>query len=167
MSKGLQEFVQYMVAGLGTVVGLLALQQFVISYLDMGIAAEIAAAEANPGVQSLRSAEAQRLSAGKMPVEEAMKALAQRGRTGLREITPRVSDDLSAVAGWMQAPGFKPATPFVVPEPELPVPVQPVGGDTPEAAQGGAPTAVPTRGVTVLKRGTTGPARSAPVRVQQ
>jgi len=161
MSKGLQEFVQYMVAGLGTVMGLLALQQFVISYLDMGIADEIAAAGANPTVQSLRSAEAQRLSAGKMPVEEAMKALAQRGRTGLREITPRVSDDLSAIAGWMRAPGFKPATPFVVPER-----VEAVDVDAPEAAQGVAPGAV-TRGVTVLKRGTTGPAKAAPVKVQQ
>ena len=57
---------------------------------------------------AVRNEEHAKLAAGRMPIDKAMAALAQRGRNAFPQLAAKPSDDLSAMSGWVHKPGFKP-----------------------------------------------------------
>jgi hypothetical protein len=58
-------------------------------------------------VAALRTEEARKLHHGKVPIEQAMTALAQEGRGGIPVIAPRPSEETDALKGWSFHPAFE------------------------------------------------------------
>ena len=115
---GRTELLGYLGAAIVTIVGLFGLQEWYASYLD------VAVVHAQPeGIDSslsaVRDAETQKLGAGAMPVEQAKRVLAQRGRMSFPKIAPKASDDVGAMSGWINQPGFHPYEPRTPPAPPV------------------------------------------------
>lgn len=125
-----------MAAALATIGGLVTAQEFFLSYQDIVAARLIDEAPENPELKATRAAEASALASGRMPIADAKKALAERGRAAFGEIAPQASEDYSALSGWVHMPGFKP---FVPPAPP-PAVEQPAA---PEGEAAAAPVAAP------------------------
>jgi len=110
-----KEFLAYLGSSLVTVVVLFGLQQWYASYLDVHVVhASRADVPLNSEVATRHEQERSKLAAGAMPISEAKKAIAERGRTAFPRIAPKPSDDLSAMSGWMFRKGFAPYTPRYV-----------------------------------------------------
>jgi hypothetical protein len=112
---GRSEFFVFMGAAIGTTVMLFVAQQVYASYLDVNVVhAAWEDAPRDAKIVAKRSAEQQALSGGKMPIAQAIEALALRGRTGSNRIAPVASDDLSAMSGWAFRHGFTAYAPRTV-----------------------------------------------------
>jgi hypothetical protein len=117
--SGKTELFGFLIAAFGTIGALLTLQGFAITHRDVALNAAIDQAPESPDLLATRKAEAAALETGRMPIEDAKRALAERGRSAFPEIAPQASEDYSALSGWVHAKRF---TPFVPPAPP-PVPV--------------------------------------------
>lgn len=109
---GRQELLAYLTSATVTIVALFGLQYWYETYLDVAVVhAQRTDAPLNEKVVTVRAEEQRKLSSAPLPIDQAKRALAQRGRTGFPRVAPKPSDDLSAMAGWIYQPGFKPYEP--------------------------------------------------------
>jgi hypothetical protein len=93
---------------LATVAGLFALQLWYSSYLDVHVIhGDLSAAPMDAKLETVRNEEQTKLTSGRMPIAQAMAAVAQRGRNAFPRLEAKPSSDLSAMSGWMHRPGFK------------------------------------------------------------
>jgi hypothetical protein len=139
---GRQELLAYLGASLATIAALFGAQFWYESYLDVAVVhAQNADAPMNDKLAAVRSQEQQKLGASALPIDGAKQALAQRGRSAFPRITPKPSDDLSAMSGWINRPGFAAYVPRA-----LPVQAAPAadGAAQPPAAEGVAAPAAHT-----------------------
>jgi hypothetical protein len=142
------ELFVYIGSTLATIAGLFTVQLWYESFLDVSeVHALDRTAPLVKSLQEVRDAEQAKLSSGRLPVEQAMAGLAQRGRAGFPKIAPKPSDDLSAMSGWIHKPGFAPYVPRPAPKPVAPVATEGAvpaeGAAVPaegSAAEGAAPT---------------------------
>jgi hypothetical protein len=97
-------------------------------------------AEAGPaeGMLAARQEDQAGLQKGKIPLDQAISRLAQRGRGSVNSIAPAPSADLSAISGWIHFPGFKPVVAHPIRTPRAPV----AEVAQPAAADAAAPTPV-------------------------
>jgi len=58
-------------------------------------------------LEAVQSEEHAKLTSGSMPIDKAMVALAQRGKSEFPRLAAKPSDDISAMSGWIHRPGFK------------------------------------------------------------
>ncbi|MEY4578152.1 MAG: hypothetical protein RL701_2855 [Pseudomonadota bacterium] len=110
MSNGKSELFVFLGASFATLFGLVALQQWYGSYIDIRHHQRLQ--EGGPSEALLTSRRDDELQAQKrkLPLDQAISRLAQRGRGSFSSIAPAPSQDLSAIAGWIHHPGFKPVT---------------------------------------------------------
>ena len=101
---------------LATAAGLFALQLWYSSYLDVAVLhGDHSAAAMDSKLETVRSEEQARLTTGRMPIAQAMAAIAQRGRNAFPALAAQPSSDLSAMSGWIHKPGFKVYVPRAAP----------------------------------------------------
>jgi hypothetical protein len=106
-------------AALLTSAGLFALQTWYSSYLDVAVVhGDLAQVPLDAKLEAVRNEERAKLATGPMPIDQAMEALARRGRNAFPRLAPQPSADLSAMSGWVHRPGFKPYVPRLVAAPE-------------------------------------------------
>jgi hypothetical protein len=99
-------------SALFTAAGLFTLQLWYASYLDVAVVhGDRSGVDLDAKLEALRNEEHGKLNAGRMPIHQAMQALAQRGRSAFPELAAQPSNDLSAMSGWIKKPGFKPYVP--------------------------------------------------------
>lgn len=140
----------FVATALATIVGLFGARTLYGSYIDRAYHAELYAAGPSQVVLDARAAESKLLASGKIPIEVAKKLVADKGRSGIGSVIAVQSDDLSAISGWVQRPGFKPAVAHpirlarapLVAEPS-PVVADPNAALAPEAAPATATPAQP------------------------
>jgi hypothetical protein len=103
----------YLGSTLATIAGLFAVQLWYESYLDVSVIhAQDRGAAIDAKLSAVRAAEQQKLSSGRIPIEQAMSAYAQRGRAASPKLAVKASpEDLSAMAGWIHRPNFAPYVP--------------------------------------------------------
>jgi hypothetical protein len=95
-----------------TSAGLFTLQIWYSSYLDVAVIhGDVSHAPMDAKLEAVRDEERAKLAAAPMPIDEAMEALAQRGRSAFPRLAAQPSADLSAMSGWVHKPGFKPYVP--------------------------------------------------------
>jgi hypothetical protein len=134
------EFFVYMGASLATIAGLFAVQIWYASYLDVAVVhAPNLDAPADAKVIALRDQERAKLQAAAVPIAEAMKAVAARGRAAGAKLAPQASDDLSAMSGWAHRKGFAAYEPRAPQAPSVPVTEASDGGVPAEGAEGAEP----------------------------
>jgi hypothetical protein len=93
---------------LATAAGLFTLQIWYASYLDVAVIhRDQSHAPMHAKLQAVREEERAKLASGQMPIDRAMEALAQRGKSEFPRLAVKPSDDISAMSGWMHKPGFK------------------------------------------------------------
>lgn len=137
------EFFVYMGAALTTVAVLFVAQFWYASYVDVAVVhAQNADAPADAKLEAVRSAESSKLAGGAVPIAEAMRAVAERGRAASPKLAAQPSDDLSAMSGWIHRPGFAGYEPRTAPAPAAPAAVVNDGGVPGEGAE--AAPAVPS-----------------------
>ena len=89
---------------LATVAGLFALQLWYGSYLDVHVIhADLSSVPMDAKLETVRSEEQTKLTSGKLPIAQAMAAVAQRGRNASPRLAVKPSSDLSAMSGWIAA----------------------------------------------------------------
>lgn len=98
--------------GLGTALAtagcLFALQSWYAGYLDVAVIhGDLSDVRMSAKLQAVRNEEHAKLTGGSMPIDKAIEALAQRGRSAFPKLAAKPSDDLSAMSGWVHKPGFK------------------------------------------------------------
>lgn len=137
------ELFVYIGSTLATIAGLFAVQLWYESYLDVSVVHAMDRGAPLPkSLQDVRDAEQAKLGSGKLPIEQAIAGLAQRGRAGFPRIAPKPSDDLSAMSGWIHKPGFAPYVPRPAPKPvavEGAVPAEGAAAPAEGSAAEGAP----------------------------
>lgn len=163
---GRSEFFVYMGAALGTVAALFTLQIWYASYVDVAVVhAQDHDAPADGKLEAVRSQEQAKLAGGAMPIEQAMRALAERGRAASPKLAALPSDDLSAMSGWAHRPGFKAYEPRVPQAPVAPPAAEITDGGVPvqgaEPAGAAAPAAAPAAKISV---GVAKPAKPTPAK---
>jgi hypothetical protein len=121
MSNGKTELFVFLGAAFATLIGLAVLQHWYASYLDMRYHAHLAENGPAEGMVAARADDQAKLQKGKLPLDQAISSLAQRGRTSFNAISPTPSQDLSALAGWIHRPGFKPVTAHPIRTPRAPI----------------------------------------------
>src|SRR5689334_11761971 len=115
---GRQELLAYMGSALVTIAALFGLQYWRATYLDVAVVhASRLDVPLNEKVAAVRAEEQKKLSSGRRPIDQAKRELAQRGRAAFPNIAPKASDDLSAMSGWINQPGFKAYEPRTPPPP--------------------------------------------------
>jgi hypothetical protein len=110
MSTARSELLIFMVAALATTIGLFVVHTWYATYLDVSFHAKLDEGQPSEALLAARDAQHKALNSGKIPLTQAMDALAKRGRSAASSIAPVASNDLSAVSGWIHRPGFKPVT---------------------------------------------------------
>ena len=132
---GRSEFLVYLGASLTTIAALFTLQYWYASYLDVSVVhAQDTGAPADPKLEAVRGAERAKLASGAMPIEQAMHAIAERGRGVSAKLAAQQSDDLSAMSGWVHRPGFAAYQPRQAPVVAAPAAAAPVVAVPPVAA---------------------------------
>jgi predicted metal-dependent phosphoesterase TrpH len=121
MSNAKSELFVYLGAAFATLIGLAVLQKWYGTYIDLRYHAELAAAGPAEGMLAARQDDQAALQKGKIPLDQAISRLAQRGRGSINSIAPAPSADLSAISGWIHQPGFKPAVAHPIRTPRAPV----------------------------------------------
>ncbi|MEY4545847.1 MAG: hypothetical protein RL685_2042 [Pseudomonadota bacterium] len=97
---------------LATGAGLFAMQLWYASYLDVAVIhGDVSEVRMGAKLEAVRNEEQAKLASGTVPIQTAMAALAQNGRNAYAKIAAKPSDDLSAMAGWIHKPGFRPYVP--------------------------------------------------------
>lgn len=136
----------YIGVALATTVGLFVLHRWYASYLDVRYHQRLEEGGYAESLLAAREEEQKALSSGKIPLEQAMDALA-RGAGRAASIAPAPSQDVSAVSGWIHARGFKPATahPVRAPRAAKPTAAEPAPTGTPDAAVQQPPAAAPSQ----------------------
>jgi hypothetical protein len=150
------ELLAYMGAATATIALLFGLQIWYATYLDTHVVnVHPADAPADAKLAARREREQAKLSGGKLPIARAKAELARQGRSAFPTIAPKASTDLSAMAGWMHRPGFKPYEPRAMPAPAAPIeaapaeaapveaPLQPVPAQRPKAPAAAKPPVAP------------------------
>lgn len=130
MSNGKTELFVFLGAAFAALFGLVILQRLYASYIDVRYHARIDEAGPAEGWLTARQEDATKLQQGKLPLDQAIQQIAQRGRSSFNSIAPAPSQDLSALSGWIHRPGFKPVVAHPVRIARAPATPQP------EAAQG-------------------------------
>ena len=93
---------------LATTAGLFTLQLWYSSYLDVAVVhGGLSSVPMDAKLEAMRNEEHAKLTAVPMPIDQAMVALAQRGRNAFPKLAAKPSNDLSAMSGWIHKPGFK------------------------------------------------------------
>jgi hypothetical protein len=101
-----------------TSAGLFTLQIWYASYLDVAVIhGGSSQVPMDAKLEAVRNEERAKLAAGRMPIDKAMEALAQRGRNAFPKLVAKPSGDLSAMSGWVHKPGFRPYVPRPAPAP--------------------------------------------------
>lgn len=108
MSNGKTDLFVYLGGAFATLIGLTVLQAAYGAYVDISYHKQLAEGGPSEALLAARQEDAAQAQKRKMPLEQAMTQLGQRGRGHFSAITPKASTDLSAIAGWIQHPGFKP-----------------------------------------------------------
>ena len=108
MSNGKSDLFVFLGAAFATLFGLFTLQKWYGSYIDIRFNQELQQGGPSEALVSARRADEEQAAKRKLPIDQAITRLAQRGRDSFSAITPAPSQDLSAVAGWIHRPGFKP-----------------------------------------------------------
>ena len=144
MSDAQRDLFGFLGAALGVIVGLFVVQELYGSFLDVQAHAQLAEVGVFPELAAVRDAEAKKLAAAKVPIDEAMGAVAERGRAGIRSVAPVPSDDLSAMSGWIHRKGFTAYVPRTA-QAAVPAAVQPPPSEVaaPEEAPTGERAPVP------------------------
>jgi hypothetical protein len=129
-----------------TAIGLFVLSKWYASYFDVQHHAKLAQGGPYDSVVTAREEDQKALAGGKLPIDQAMQRLAQRGRVGFGAISPAPSDDLSALSGWIRHPAYKAvaAHPVRTPRASKPVPAPPQPPSPPQPPQAAAAPAAPT-----------------------
>ena len=97
---------------LATAAGLFTLQIWYASYLDVAVVhGDLGDVRMGAKLEAVRNEERAKLSSGSMPIDKAMEALAQRGKSAFPKLAAKPSDDLSAMSGWVHKPVFRPYVP--------------------------------------------------------
>jgi hypothetical protein len=118
---GRSEFFVFMGAAIGTAVTLFVAQQVYASYIDVNVVhGNWADAPRDAKIVAMREAESKALSGGKLPIQQAIEQLAQRGRGASNKIAPMQSEDVSAMSGWAFKHGFAAYTPRKAAPPPAP-----------------------------------------------
>jgi hypothetical protein len=91
-----------------TAIGLFVANRLYATYIDRKYHAELAQRGPYESVLAAREEEQKLFAQGKMPLDQAMQRLAERGRAGFGPIAPTPSADLSPISGWIHRHGFKP-----------------------------------------------------------
>jgi hypothetical protein len=155
------EFFLFMAAAFATAIGLFVLHKWSFTYFDVHHHAKMAEAGPYDSVITARSEDDKALQGGKVPLDQAIQRLAQRGRSGFGSISPAASEDYSALSGWIRHPSFKPVTahPIRTPRPaQLPKPQPEASQASQTPTEPEAPAALPeaapagTTGTTGKKR---------------
>ncbi len=138
MSTGNSELFTFLGAAFSTIVALFGGQILYAACLDLRFHDAKNGAPQSEAAVAARDEQLQKLASGKLPLEQAKQALAQRGRDGFASVAAHPSDDLSAVAGWIHHPAFKPVVAHPIRTPRViapePVAVPPVAAEpAPEA----------------------------------
>jgi predicted metal-dependent phosphoesterase TrpH len=133
------ELFVYLGAAFATLIGLAVLQKWYGTYIDVRYHAAMAEAGPAEGMLAARQEDQAGLQKGKIPLDQAISRLAQRGRGSFNAIAPAPSADLSAISGWIHHPGFKPVVAHPIRTPRAPIAAvaQPAAADT------AAPTTTP------------------------
>jgi hypothetical protein len=93
---------------LATTAGLFTLQIWYSSYLDVAVVhGDQSDVRMSAKLEAVRNEEHAKLTSGPLPIDKAMAALAQRGKSEFPKLAVKPSDDLSAMSGWIHKPGFK------------------------------------------------------------
>ena len=91
-----------------TAAGLFTLQFWYSSYLDVAVVhADRSDVPMAAKLEAMRNEEHAKLTSGRLPIAQAMEALAQQGRNSFPQLAAKPSADLSAMSGWIHKPGFK------------------------------------------------------------
>jgi hypothetical protein len=110
MSNGNSDLLVFLGAAFAALVGLTAVHTWYGSYIDVQYAAKLQEGGVSEALTAALAKAEANAQPRKLPIDKAISVLEQRGRKGVSSIAPTPSQDLSAVAGWIQAPGFKPVT---------------------------------------------------------
>jgi hypothetical protein len=95
-------------SALATTAGLFTLQIWYASYLDVAVVhGDLSDVRMSAKLEAVQSEELAKLTSGSMPIDQAMVALAQRGKSKFPKLAVKPSDDISAMSGWIHKPGFK------------------------------------------------------------
>ena len=93
---------------LATTAGLFALQAWYASYLDVAVVhGDRQDVPLDAKLEAVRREEHALLTSGRMPIDQAMRAIAERGRSAFPQLAVQPSNDLSAMSGWIHRPGFR------------------------------------------------------------
>jgi hypothetical protein len=124
--------------GVLSIITLIAIHTVLGSYFDRMNRGEIQRKVGVPeALMSLRADEKQRLTAGAMPIDQAMQLLASKGRMNASpDIVPSASKDVAPLQGWTKLPGQVPPAMTAPPAPPPP----------PPASASAAPSAAPPGG---------------------
>jgi hypothetical protein len=168
MSSARSDLLIIIGVALATTMGLFVLHKWYGTFIDMQYHARLHEAGPTEALLSAREEEQKALQAGKVPLSQAIAALAASAASGQARpasITPAPSEDLSAVSGWIYQRGFKPATGFPVRVPVAPkaaaappaeaAPAEPPPAEPPPAAAPAKPLKLRTA---VVKPGAASPA---------
>ena len=129
---------------LATTAGLFTLQSWYSSYLDVAVIhGDLNEVPMGAKLVDVRNDEHAKLASGRVPIDEAMEALAQRGRSAFPKLAVKPSDDLSAMSGWIHRPGFKVYVPRSVATAAAEATPLAAARATPEAADDSAPRGAP------------------------
>jgi len=139
MSNGKSDLFVFLGAAFATLFGLFTLQKWYGSYIDIRFNQELQQGGPSEALLSARRADEEQAAKRKLPIDQAITHLAQRGRDSFSAITPAPSQDLSAVAGWIHRPGFKPVMAHPVRTPRV------VAQAAPEDVQQAADPAAPAQ----------------------
>jgi hypothetical protein len=110
MSNGKSDLFVYLGGAFATLIGLSALQAVYGAYVDISYHKQLSEAGPSEALLAARQEDAAQAQKRKLPLDQAISQLGQRGRTSFSAITPKPSTDLSAISGWIHHPGFKPVT---------------------------------------------------------
>lgn len=107
-----KELLSCLGTALATTAGLFGLQIWYSSYLDVAVIhGDRSDVPMNAKLSAVRNEEQAKLTSGPMPIDRAMEALAQRGRSAFPKLAVKPSNDNSAMSGWIHRPGFRPYVP--------------------------------------------------------
>lgn len=119
-----------------TVGALFGLQEWYTSY--MLVSGGALGTEVGVEVKALKASQREQLASGQMPIDRAMRLMAERGRTASALVTPEPSIDPAPASGWLHDPDYVPP-PDVSAQQQEQVPPPGGGEDT------NGPPVVPTR----------------------
>jgi hypothetical protein len=108
MSNGRNDLIVFLGAAFASLVGLVVLHEWYASYIDLRYHQHLAEAGPSEPMLAARQDDQAALQRAKVPLDQAISRLAQRGRDNVASITPAASQDLSAISGWIHHPAFKP-----------------------------------------------------------